>query len=125
MKPSSKFPLHITISGNKLKSKFERMEQSQKFNFLTKLYRFVASLPDRYFPDTVLLFKPRMRHPALRVTAIRKYFENKRFFCTIIEENDENLEKNRIFQFFQFYHFFYEIMQTFVRIFTLAKMNRI
>ena len=66
-----------------------------------------------------------MRHPALRVTAIRKYFENKRFFCTIIEENDENLEKNRIFQFFQFYHFFYEIMQTFVRIFTLAKMNRI
>ena len=76
-------------------------------------------------PDTVLLFEPRMRHPALRVTAIRKYFENKRFFCTIIEENDENLEKYRIFQFFQFYHFFYEIMQTFVRIFTLAKMNRL
>ena len=100
MKPSSKFPSYITISGNKLKSKFERMEQSQKFNFLTKFYQYVASLPNEYFPDTVLLFELRMRHPALRVTANRKYFENKRFFCKIIEKNDENLKKIKFFQFF-------------------------
>ena len=96
MKPSSKVPLYITISGNKLKSKFERMEQSQKLTFPTKVHQYVASLSNEYFPDTVLLFELRMRHPALRVTAIRKYFEKKGFFCRIIEKNDENL-KNLIF----------------------------
>ena len=32
-----------TLSGNKLRSKFERMEQSQKFTFALKRSRFVAS----------------------------------------------------------------------------------
>ena len=113
MKSSSQFPSYITISGNELKSKFERMEQSQKFNFLTKFYQYVASLPNEYFPDTVLLFELRMRHPALRVTAIRKYFENKRFFCRITEKNDENLKKIKFFYFFNFFTFFAKFCETF------------
>ena len=44
------------------------MELDQKFNFLTKCYKYVADPPDQDFPNFVLLFEPRMSHPALRVT---------------------------------------------------------
>ena len=65
---SSSESLYFTLPGNKLISKFERMERDQKFNFLTKNFKNVASLPDQDFPDTVLLFECGCEHPALRVT---------------------------------------------------------
>ena len=43
------------------------MEQSQKFAFARKKYYFVAGLPNRFVPNSVLLFEPRICYPALRV----------------------------------------------------------
>ena len=68
-RPPSDSPQQKTIPGNKLRSKFERMELDQKLTFSTKKYQYVASPPEAHIPDTVLLFEPRMRHPALRVTS--------------------------------------------------------
>ena len=36
------------------------MEQTQKFNFPPKVYQFVAEGRNSIFPDTVLLFEPRI-----------------------------------------------------------------
>ena len=43
------------------------MKLDQKFNFLTKNSQNVADPPNQDFPNFVLLFEPRMSHPALRV----------------------------------------------------------
>ena len=51
------------------------MEQSQKLTFRSKNSQNVASPPDQDFPDTVLLFEPRISHPALRVTLTKKYLK--------------------------------------------------
>ena len=50
------------------------MEQNEKLTFLSKNPKNVASPPDQDFPDTVLLFEPRISNPALRVTLTKKLF---------------------------------------------------
>ena len=80
------------------------MELDQKFTFQTKAYQYVASPPDADISDTVLLFEPRMRHPALRVTPLKKLFKIN--FFLQIKKNDKNCENlNEVFQFFHFFHF--------------------
>ena len=55
------------LSGNAVKFKFE-CKKIYLFQFLNeKNYKYVADLNFQIFPDTVLLFELRMRHPALRV----------------------------------------------------------
>ena len=53
-------------------------------------------------PDTVLLFEPRMRYPALRVTAMNFLFRNARFYCKFTVNFDKKFE---IFNFFIFFIF--------------------
>ena len=48
------------------------MKLDLKLTFPAKCYRYVASPSDRYISYTVLLFEPRMSHPALRVTALTR-----------------------------------------------------
>ena len=56
------------------------MKLDQKLTFQTKEYQYVASPLDVDISDTVLLFEPRMSHPALRVTVSKNLFKNQRFF---------------------------------------------
>ena len=60
------------------------MELDQKLTFQTKEYQYVASPLDADISDTVLLFEPRMRHPALRVTAIIFYLEINDFIANLL-----------------------------------------
>ena len=53
------------------------MELDQKLTFQTKEYQYVASPLDADISDTVLLFEPRMSHPALRVTALTRIVSTK------------------------------------------------
>ena len=55
------------------------MELNEFFTFSRKISQYVAKVRDQNIPDTVLLFEPRMSHPALRVTAMKYLFENGRF----------------------------------------------
>ena len=61
------------------------MELSQKFTFSTKKYRYVANRPEADFPDTVLLFEPRISYPALRVTKINFYLNFDRLSTNLIQ----------------------------------------
>ena len=114
--PSSDSPSWFAFSGNKIKSKFERMELLQKLTFLPKIYQFVASPPDRVDPYSVLLFEPRMNHPALRVTAMKKLSKTNRFIRKLLTKSIK-IDKNAIFHFF---HFFRKNVLTFFRIIRLA-----
>ena len=76
-KPSPCHRTYFTLPGNKIISTFECMEQSQKLTFWSKSYQNVASPPDEDFPDTVLLFEPRISYPALRVTPTEKNYQIK------------------------------------------------
>ena len=60
------------------------MELDQKCNFLIKNSKNVADPPDEDFPNTVLLFEPRMSHPALRVIS-----EN--FVKILIDHNSSHM----------------------------------
>ena len=59
------------------------MELDQKLTFQTKEYQYVASLLNAYFSDTVLFFKPRIKHAALRVT---RAVPLKRMWARIVQE---------------------------------------
>ena len=89
------------------------MEQSQKLTFPLKKYHFVASLPDRFVPNTVLLFEPRICHPALRVTTITNLLEINRFYREFAIKIDNFLKKYRFFIFFIFSEIFAELHATF------------
>ena len=66
-------------------------------------------------PNTVLLFEPRMRHPALRVTFTRNYLKLIDSFANLFQKLLK-IVKNLDFSFFLF---FSKIELTFVRIFDL------
>ena len=89
------------------------MELTQKLTFSTKFYQYVASLPDADIPDTVLLFEPRMNHPALRVTRINFFFEINRFLRKFTKKMDEKLRKNNFFKFSIFYIFLCKLFSDF------------
>ena len=96
------------------------MELDQKLTFSTKNYQYVASPPDVYFSDTVLLFEPRMRHPALRVTVTKNLFKINVFLRSSLKFSIK-FDKNSIFSLFSL---FSKICENFVRIFDLAIMYR-
>ena len=62
----------VSFEGTKIyQTEFVKFECKKiyLFQFLNeKNYKYVADLNFQIFPDTVLLFELRMRHPALRVT---------------------------------------------------------
>ena len=114
---SSSESLYFTLPGNKLISKFERMERDQKFNFLTKNSKNVASLPDQDFPNTVLLFESRISYPALRVTSNNDLLKSSDLF-----DLGWNFLANLLqIHFFHFVHFFQKIFETSSGISTLIK----
>ena len=96
------------------------MEQSQKFTFARKKSHFVAGLPNRFVPNSVLLLEPRICYPALRVTSMKKLFKIDRFYREFANKIDKFLKKYRFFIFFIFFIFFSKFLSSFVRIFTLA-----
>ena len=100
------------------------MELIQKLTFSRKKYHFVASLPDRFVPNSVLLFEPRICYPALRVTSIENLFQINRFYRKFALKIDNFLQKYRFFIFFIFFIFFPNFLSTFVRIFILAGTYR-
>ena len=77
------------------------MELDQKSAFPSKSSKFVATLPDQDFPDTVLLFEARISHPALRVTRIQNYFKISNFFDFRLEFSMK-FTKKQIFSLFSF-----------------------
>ena len=88
------------------------MELSQKFTFSTKKYQYVASRPGADFPDTVLLFEPRIRHPALRVTARNFLFTFTRFFEQFAKKIAKKSEKIDFFKIFDFVIFLADFCET-------------
>ena len=92
------------------------MKLDQKLTFSTKNYQYVASPSDANISDTVLLFEPRMRHPALRVIFVYKYLKFL-YFCFKV---CEKIEKIDFFKIFNFVIFFGLRCANFFRIFTLA-----
>ena len=81
------------------------MELNQIFNFPTKNYQNVANLPEEDYPDTVLLFEPRIDYPALRVTAIVFILKMNDFFRYFTIKIEKILKKS-IFSNFSFLSFF-------------------
>ena len=79
------------------------MELDQKLAFLPKSSQNVASHPDQDFPDTVLLFEPRISYPALRVTRMKNYSKLNDFFRLQPEIFNEIPEKSNFFTFFIFF----------------------
>ena len=65
------------------------MELDQKLTFQTKEYQYVASPLDADISDTVLLFEPRMSHPALRV-------KKENFIVRRCKYNNKNLNIDSI-----------------------------
>ena len=108
---SSSESLYFTLPGNKLISKFERMERDQKFNFLTKNSQNVASLPDQDFPNTVLLFESRISYPALRVTSNNNLFEMSQFFWFSLEFSIK-FTKNQFFSLFLRFSLFRKFLRS-------------
>ena len=84
------------------------MELSQKLTFARKKYYFVASLPDRFVPNSVLLLEPRICYPALRVIAIKNLFKINGFYRQFAVKIDIFLKKYRFFTFFHFFQKFFE-----------------
>ena len=78
------------------------MEQNQKLTFRSENSQNVASPPDQDFPDTVLLFEPRISYPALRVTKSKKLFKINRFFCKLALKIDK-ISKKIDFSFFSLF----------------------
>ena len=107
--------LYLTLPANKLIFKFERMEQSQKLTFQSNCYKNVASPPDEDFPNTVLLFEPRICYPALRVTPNEIFIQNQAIFWLQPEIFNEIHVKSIFSLFFQFF----ENCAPYVRIFDL------
>ena len=93
------------------------MEQIQKFTFASKNSKNVASLPDQDFPDTVLLFEPRISHPALRVTLTKELFKLSDYGGFSLKFSMK-FTKN---QFFFFFQIFFKNLRSFVRILDLDK----
>ena len=92
------------------------MKQSQKFNFLPKVYQYVASLPDRDFSDTVLLSSRGwdiLLYESLVLIFFLKLID---FYVNLRRKSIKNSKKS-IFSNFQFFAFF---RPTDVRVFDLA-----
>ena len=96
------------------------MELDQKSIFQTKISQYVASPLDADISDTVLLFEPRMSHPALRVTRMKNRFSIERFLLIYLSLFNQIHEKSIFFHFFHFFQFFSKNVKKFVRIFDLA-----
>ena len=97
------------------------MELDQKLTFQTKIYQYVASPLDADISDTVLLFEPRMSHPALRVTRMKNRFSIERFLLIFLSIFHQIHEKSIFFHFFFLFSFFFsKNVKKFVRIFDLA-----
>ena len=60
------------------------MELNEFFTFSRKISQYVAKVRDQNIPDTVLLFEPRMRYPALRVIAKIFYLEMFDFIANLL-----------------------------------------
>ena len=78
-------------------------EAESKIDISPKNSQNVASPPDQDFPDTVLLFEPRISHPALRVTLTKKIFKIKRRFGKFIKKTCKKFEKTIFFTFSIFF----------------------
>ena len=88
------------------------MEQSQKFIFSMKKYQYVASRPEADFPNTVLLFEPRIRYPALRVTVRNFLFKFNRFLKQFAKKIAKKSEKIDFFKIFDFVIFLADFCET-------------
>ena len=93
------------------------MEQSQKFTFARKKYYFVAGLPNRFVPNSVLLLEPRICYPALRITLMKKLFKIHRSYREFAIKIDKFLKK---YEFFIFLIFFPKFLGNFTPPFALA-----
>ena len=89
------------------------MELNEFFIFLRKISEYVAKVRDQNIPDTVLLFEPRMSHPALRVIEISFLFRFGFLFLEIFIENFKKMKKLNFFKFFKICHFFDVLRATF------------
>ena len=92
------------------------MELNEFFTFSQKISEYVAKVRDQNIPDTVLLFEPRMRHPALRVTVINFFLKLIAFYVNLLIKLMK-ISKKSIFSNFRIFTFFCSI---YVRVFDLA-----
>ena len=86
------------------------MKLNEFFTFSRKIYQYVAKVRDQNIPDTVLLFEPRMSHPALRVTATHFFWDA----IDIIANFPLNLMKSRKISIFSFFSLFSKILPVFI-----------
>ena len=93
----------------------KRITKKSKF-----LLNMLQALSVTICSDTVLLFEPRMSHPALRVTRMKNWFSIERFLLIFLSIFNQIHEKSIFFTFFTFFIFFSKNVKKFVRIFDLA-----